>query len=396
MDALLPQRNDAPARMEPLAKLPVFWALEAKRVVVAGGTDAAAWKAELLAACGAHVDIYADELGEAFEMLLARKPEHPAARLTLHRRCWGPADLCDAALAIGDCDGEAEARAFCEAARGAGVPVNIIDKPAFCQFQFGSIVNRSPVVIAISTDGAAPILAQTIRRKIETLLPRSLKSWAALAQSLRDSVNRRLAPGQQRRAFWERFADRVFSTTDTPEEGVGGVLLAEAERLAEAPAMGRVTLVGAGPGDAELLTLKAVRALQAADVILFDDLVSSEVLELARREAKRMLVGRHGGRTSCGREETGEMMVTLAKAGKRVVRLTSGDPMIDGREGEELADLARNNIPVDVVPGITAASARAARLGFSALPDDISRVELRPAASDLVCYKRNHAGEARL
>lgn len=391
MDALLPQRNDAPARMEPLAKLPVFWALEGKRVVVAGGTDAAAWKAELLAACGAHVDIFADEFGEAFEMLLARKPEHSAARLTPHSRCWGPDDLCDADLAIGDCDGEAEARAFFAAARVAGVPVNVIDKPAFCQFQFGSIVNRSPVVIAISTDGAAPILAQTIRRKIETLLPRSLKSWATLAQSLRDSVNRRLAPGQQRRAFWERFADRVFSTTDTPEEGVGGVLLAEAERLAEAPAMARVTLVGAGPGDAELLTLKAVRALQAADVILFDDLVSPEVLELARREAKRLLVGRRGGRTSCGRE-----MVTLAKAGKRVVRLTSGDPMIDGREGEELADLARNNIPVDVVPGITAASARAARLGFSALPDDISRAELRPAASDLVCYKRNHAGEARL
>jgi len=247
------------------------------------------------------------------------------------------------------------------------VPVNVIDKPAFCQFQFGSIVNRSPVVVSISTDGAAPILAQAIRRRIETLLPRALKGWAELAHSLRDRINERLAPGPLRRAFWERFVDRAFSSSDTPEEGVGGQLLKEAERLREAPAhsKGRVTLVGAGPGDAELLTLKAVRALQGADVILFDDLVSSEVLELARREAKRMLVGKRGGRTSCRQEDINDMMVKLAKAGKRVVRLKSGDPMIFGRAGEEIAHLDRENIPVDVIPGITAASAMASRLGIS-------------------------------
>jgi len=349
--------------MEPLAKLPVFWALEAKRVVVAGGTDAAMWKAELLAACGARVDVYAETFGEAFEALLARAPVHPSARLTPHRRRWTPADLPGAMLAIGDC--EDDAKVFFAAARAAGVPVNVIDKPAFCQFQFGSIVNRSPVVVAISTDGAAPIVAQTIRRKIETLLPRSLKTWMALAQSLREAVNRRLQPGPQRRAFWERFSDRVFSTLDTPEEGVGGALLAEAERLAEAPATGRVTLVGAGPGDAELLTLKAVRVLQSADVILFDDLVSADVLELARREAKRMPVGKRGGRESCRQEDINATMVRLARAGKRVVRLKSGDPMVSGRAGEEIAHLDRENIPVDIVPGITAASAMASRLGLS-------------------------------
>jgi uroporphyrin-III C-methyltransferase/precorrin-2 dehydrogenase/sirohydrochlorin ferrochelatase len=143
------------------------------------------------------------------------------------------------------------------------------------------------------------------------------------------------------------------------------VLLAEAEKRAEAPASGRVTLVGAGPGDAGLLTLKAVRALQAADVILFDDLVSAEVLELARREAKRMLVGKRGGRTSCRQQDINDMMVKLAKAGNRVVRLKSGDPMIFGRAGEEIAHLQRENIPVDVVPGVTAASAMAAGLGLS-------------------------------
>lgn len=368
MDVLQQPRNEAPARMEPLAKLPVFWALESKRVVVAGGSDAAAWKAELLAACGAQVHVYADALSDTFEKLISRGAEHPQGGFIHHCRGWNKAIFADAAIAIADCEEDDEAKAFFDAARVAGVPVNVIDKPAFCQFQFGSIVNRSPVVVSISTDGAAPILAQAIRRRIETLLPRALKGWAELAQTLRDRVNERLTPGPLRRAFWERFVDRAFSSSDTPEEGVGGLLLEEADRLREAPAHssgGRVTLVGAGPGDAELLTLKAVRALQAADVILFDDLVSSEVLELARREARRMLVGKRGGRTSCRQEDINDMMVKLAKAGKRVVRLKSGDPMIFGRAGEEIAHLDRENIPVDVIPGITAASAMASRLGVS-------------------------------
>ncbi|EJL52445.1 uroporphyrin-III C-methyltransferase [Rhizobium sp. CF122] len=367
MDVLQPPRSETPARMEPLAKLPVFWALEGKRVIIAGGSDAAAWKAELLAACGAEVHIYAHELSDTFEKLILRGAEHPQGSFIHHAEAWNETIFTGAAIAIADCEGNDEAEAFFAAARMAGVPVNVIDKPAFCQFQFGSIVNRSPVVVSISTDGAAPILAQAIRRRIETLLPRALKGWAELAHSLRDRINERLAPGPLRRAFWERFVDRAFSSSDTPEEGVGGQLLKEAERLREAPAhsKGRVTLVGAGPGDAELLTLKAVRALQGADVILFDDLVSSEVLELARREAKRMLVGKRGGRTSCRQEDINDMMVKLAKAGKRVVRLKSGDPMIFGRAGEEIAHLDRENIPVDVIPGITAASAMASRLGIS-------------------------------
>lgn len=369
MDVLQQPRNDNPARMEPLAKLPVFWALEGKRVVVAGGSDAAAWKAELLAACGADVHVYAERLTDTFEKLILRGAEHPQGSFIHHPQAWDGSIIAGAAIAIADCGEDDEAQAFFDAASMAGVPVNVIDKPDCCQFQFGSIVNRSPVVVAISTDGAAPILAQAIRRRIETLLPRALKGWAELARSLRGAVNERLVSGPMRRAFWEGFVDRAFSSSDTPQEGVGGLLLKEAERLREAPAHslagGRVTLVGAGPGDAELMTLKAVRALQAADVILFDDLVSPEVLELARREAKRLLVGKRGGRTSCRQEDINEMMVKLAKAGKRVVRLKSGDPMIFGRAGEEIAHLDRENIPVDVIPGITAASAMASRLGIS-------------------------------
>lgn len=385
MDAMLSLPNEPldgrqAERMAPLAKLPVFWDLKGKPVLVAGGSDAAAWKAELLAACGADVHVFApsEDLGEVMCDLLNVLPEaSPPSRskegdnqsrrnrIRYHPHAWHRENFTAAALAIGDCETDEEARAFFSAARAAGVPVNVIDKPAYCQFQFGSIVNRSPVVVAISTDGAAPILAQAIRRRIETLLPPALKGWAQLAQALRDRVNERLAPGALRRRFWEGFVDRCFAGANTPGEGVGQALLDEATRLSGAPATGRVTLVGAGPGDAELLTLKAVRALQAADVILFDDLVSNEVLELARREAKRMLVGKRGGRQSCRQEDINDTMVALAKAGKRVVRLKSGDPMIFGRAGEEISRLAREGIPVDVVPGITAASAMAANLGVS-------------------------------
>ncbi|MCV3768964.1 siroheme synthase CysG [Rhizobium sp. TRM95796] len=351
--------NETESRIAPLAKLPVFWDLAGKRVVMAGGSDAAAWKTELLLACGAEVDLYCEttQLGDAMIALLDR------ASLRHHARPWSCSIFTGAAMALADCDDEAEAQAFFCAARAAGVPVNVIDKPEYCQFQFGSIVNRSPVIVSISTDGAAPILAQAIRQRIETLLPPALKQWAQLAQSLRESINRRLAPGLARRAFWERFALRSLTTNEPPPDDAGEALLALTDEISGQT--GSVTLVGAGPGDAELLTLKAMRALQSADVILFDDLVSPEVLELARREAKRFLVGKRGGRESCKQDDINDMMVRFAKAGKRVVRLKSGDPMIFGRAGEEIARLESEGIAVDIVPGITAASAMAASLKTS-------------------------------
>lgn len=373
MDALHPLQHDrkrsTPARMEPLAKLPVFFALEGKRVVLAGGSDGAAWKAELLVACGAQLEIYCPEheLSDTFKAILAEDQGKANPVMTHHDHPWHIGIFTNAAMALGDCESDEEAKAFYCAAKAAGVPVNVIDKPAFCQFQFGSIVNRSPVVIAISTDGAAPILAQAIRRRIETLLPPALKSWAEIAQSIREAINHRLRPGTERRTFWEAFVDRVFR--EQPEAETSEQLIADAQAIAASQARhggaGKVTLVGAGPGDAELLTLKAVRALQAADVILFDDLVSADVLELARREAKRMLVGKRGGRESCKQEDINATMISLAKSGKRVVRLKSGDPMIFGRAGEEIESLEREGIAVEIVPGVTSATAMAARLGAS-------------------------------
>lgn len=347
--------SDVPARVEPLSVLPVFFDLNGKRVLVAGGSDPAAWKAELLAAAGAHVNVAARELEDEMARLVKAGAVHHLPQE------WTSDLLEGCALAVAD-EGDSErAQAFVDAARIAGVPCNVIDNPTFCQFQFGTVVNRSPVVVGISTSGAAPILGQAVRRRIETLLPASLAAWGAIAQRLRETVAVRLPLGPARRAFWEAFVDRAFGPA--PAQVTETDLLA----LMEGPITtgGHVTFVGAGPGDPEHLTLKAVRALQAADVILFDDLVSQGVLELARREAKRILVGKRAGRPSCKQEEINDLMVQLAKAGRRVVRLKSGDPMIFGRAGEEMASLRDHGIAHDVVPGVTAGVALAARLKVS-------------------------------
>lgn len=402
----------APPRMAALATLPVFLDLAGKRAVVAGGSAAAAWKAELLAAAGAEVEVYAPDVAPEMTALVERGAA--AGSVSLIERAWTPEAIAGAAIAIADAGSDAEAAAFFRAAHSAGVPVNVIDKPAYCQFQFGAIVNRSPIVVAISTDGAAPILGQAIRRRIETLLPPALATWGRLARDVRDRVGERLAAGAPRRAFWERFVDRAFGPAPQATEQAALGTLIDDIATATAAARGRVTLVGAGPGDAELLTLKAVRALQAADVILYDDLVSDDVLELARREAKRMLVGKRGGRASCSQDDINALMVKLARQGRHVVRLKSGDPMIFGRAGEEIAELEEAGIPFEVVPGITSASSMAAALGLSlthrdfarsvrfvtgharsgALPDDLDWRGLAAPNSTLVVYMGGGTAQA--
>ena len=270
-----PSRRRRSARVEALASLPLFFPLKGRKVVLAGGTDAAAWKAELLAAAGAVVHVYAEHLDETFAALLTSGSVKGS--YVHHERTWCADCLNGASLAIGDAASDGEAQAFFCAARAAGVPVNVIDRPAFCEFQFGSIVNRSPVVVGISTNGVAPILGQAIRRRIETLLPAGLRDWAALAGRVRSGVLATLSAGSERRRFWEGFTDLAFSSRSIPDaedERAIDALLDEAGAVAA----GRVTIVGAGPGDAEHLTLKAMRTLQSADVILFDNQVDDTVL----------------------------------------------------------------------------------------------------------------------
>ncbi|HEY1606423.1 MAG TPA: siroheme synthase CysG [Allosphingosinicella sp.] len=323
------------ARIAPLPSLPLFHKLSGRKVVVVGTSEGAEWKAELIAAAGADV---------------------------VRLQHWTPAGLGGAALAVADLPDETEAIRFAAAARAAGVPVNLIDQPAFCDVQFGTIVNRNPILLAISTDGAAPMLGQSIRARIESVLPPGLSAWARAAKTWRPRLKERLAGFADRRAFWQRFTEAAWTHAGrAPDETDFATLL---EGTAQ-PAAGSVTLVGAGPGDPELLTLKAVRALQAATIILYDDLVGPEVLELARREAKRIAVGKKGHGPSCKQSDINARLVALARAGETVVRLKGGDPLIFGRAAEEIAACRAAGVKVSVVPGISAAQGAAASLGLS-------------------------------
>jgi uroporphyrin-III C-methyltransferase / precorrin-2 dehydrogenase / sirohydrochlorin ferrochelatase len=369
------------ARLAPLSRLPAFFALEGKRCVVAGGGGPAKWKAELLSAAGARVDIFAGDIGEDIRLLAAAPPAGP---IVVHERPWQPADIAGAAMAVAECADDEEAARFAAAARKAGVPVNVVDRPAFSDFAFGAIVNRSPLVIGISTDGAAPVFGQSIRAKIEALIPMGFARWAEAARQWRPHVQALARSFRGRRGFWEKFTERAIAA---PERAPTRHDLETLLKPTASPEPGSVVLVGAGPGDPELLTLRAVRALQSADVILFDSLVSPEVLDFARREAKKMLVGKTGYAPSCRQDDINDLMVSLAKAGRRVVRLKGGDPMIFGRADEEIAACRAARIAVDVVPGVTAAQAAAGRLKVSLT---------RRAKARRVQYITGHGRDGRL
>jgi uroporphyrin-III C-methyltransferase/precorrin-2 dehydrogenase/sirohydrochlorin ferrochelatase len=343
------------SRIAPLSRLPAFFALDGKRAVVGGGSAAATWKAELLSAAGAQVEVFA---AEPSEDMLALAAAPPNGGVIIQRRHWSADDFTGASIAVADCPDDKAAAQFAAAARSAGVPVNVIDRPAFCDFSFGAIVNRSPLVIGISTEGAAPVFGQAIRAKIEALIPQAFARWAAAALAWRPRLRALALPFRARRTFWERFTARAMAAPDrTPDEAELDGLLARAPRVG-----GSVTLVGAGPGNPELLTLRAVRALQSADVILFDDLVATDILDFARREAKKMLVGKTGHAPSCRQNDINALMISLAKGGRAVVRLKGGDPMIFGRADEEIAACRAAGVPIEVVPGITTAQGAASRL----------------------------------
>ncbi len=272
-----------PGSIEPLATLPIFFKLGGRRVLVAGGTPPAVWKAELIAAAGAQVIVVAAEPCPEMQEFAEAMPD----RIVLHRREWIAGDLDDAALAIGAFEGD-EGEPFREAAQAAGVPVNIIDVPPLCEFQFGTIVARSPLVIGISTDGAAPVFGQALRARIEALLPAEIGAWAVAAKAWREPLQALKLGFAARRRFWENFADMALEGGDrAPREEDRLACMAAAEAT-EAAATGRIILVGAGPGPTDQVTLGAVRALQSADVILHEAGVAPGVLGLGRREARRI------------------------------------------------------------------------------------------------------------
>jgi uroporphyrin-III C-methyltransferase/precorrin-2 dehydrogenase/sirohydrochlorin ferrochelatase len=401
--------------MEALARLPVFLALDAKRVVVAGNGPAAAWKAELLSAAGAEVEVFADN---PCVELRAVATQPPRGAIMLHDRTWQASDFAGAAVAVGGFDDDPEAQRFAAAARAAGVPVNVIDKPAHGDFSFGAIVNRSPLVIGISTDGAAPVFAQAIRARFEAMIPSGFARWADAAWRWRAAVQSAGLSFAARGRFWQAFTSFAVTHPDRePAQADFDAFLAKSRNEsrnksgnesrnvarnetrgdATADDAGSVTLVGAGPGDPELLTLRAVRALQSADIILIDDLVAPEILDFARREAKKMLVGKTGYGPSCKQDDINALMIRLAKAGKRVVRLKGGDPMIFGRAGEEIAACRAAGISIEVVPGITAAQGAAARLAVPLTQRRDSTSEVRaPARARRLQYVTGHGENGRL
>lgn len=325
------------ARMKDLERLPVFFALQGKRALVAGGSAGAAWKAELLSAAGARVHVYAAQVSEE---LLAVAAAAPHGSIVLHARDWIPEDLSGAAIAVGACQSDAEAEHFASATRAAGVPVNVIDKPNFSDFAFGAIVNRSPLVIGISTDGTAPVFAQAIRGKIEALIPAGFAFWVEAARRWRAAVKDCGLSFAGRRRFWQLFTAHAMSQPEeAPEQSHYEAFLTEVVEAGVPPDRGSITLIDVATGEADLLTLRAARALQAADVVLFDEAVPNEILDFARREASKISIAPTELRTAAP-------LLSLALAGKRVVRLRYGACATDN----SFETCRAAGIPVRLVP----------------------------------------------
>jgi uroporphyrin-III C-methyltransferase/precorrin-2 dehydrogenase/sirohydrochlorin ferrochelatase len=331
---------------------PVFFDLSGRRVLLAGGGETALQKLRLLRKAGARLLVVAS----AIEPEVALAVEEGAAEWRAEELTAAHFD--DAALAVIASGDEAKDRAGAALAKAARVPVNVVDRADLSDFIVPAIVDRDPVVIGISTAGAAPLLARRLRAAIEALLPARLGALARFAERFRGAVAAKIGNRQLRLRFWEQVFDGPVATAvldGRESQAAERMLTLVNSTAANDPAQGRVALVGAGPGDPELLTLKAHRLLQEADVIVYDRLVASAVLDLARRDARRIAVGKARGAHSLPQAEINRLLASEAHAGNRVVRLKGGDPFIFGRGGEELEYLEREGIAVEIVPGITAA-----------------------------------------
>ena len=337
---------------------PAFFDLTGRHVVVIGSGEEALRKIRLLAKTPADITVIADfwtDAAEAeFGARVTRVPQSVADRV-----------LTGAALAIIAVPNAECAAACARLARAKGVPVNVVDRPELCDFTVPSIADRGEVVAAVATGGAAPILAKDIREKLEALLPQRIGELAAFARDHRDTVKAAEADPTRRRALWETILrGPVGEAVLSGEAEAAGRLLADLLAGAGRKAAGVIHIVGAGPGDPELLTLKALRLLQDADIVFYDRLVGEGVLDLIRRDAERVSVGKSKGDHSVPQEDIHALMIAAAREGKRVVRLKGGDPFVFGRGGEELEAVEAAGIEAHVVPGISSALGCAASAGL--------------------------------
>ncbi|NEX21049.1 uroporphyrinogen-III C-methyltransferase [Thiorhodococcus mannitoliphagus] len=340
--------------------LPVFLDMQGRSCLVVGGGGTAARKVGNLVRAGAAVRVVSPEICDALDRRAKSGDlEHLA-------RPFEPGDVAGNALIIAATDDRAVNREVARLANEHQIPVNVVDDPDACTFILPSIVDRAPVTVAVSTGRASPVLARLLRTKLESLIPAGYGRLAELSGKYRDRVKARFTDQRDRRRFWDRVlegavAERIFAGQFEEAEAI-----IEQELAPDALEhdMGEVYLVGAGPGDPDLLTFRALRLIQQADVVVYDRLVADAILQMARRDAKRIYVGKQRNHHAMRQEEINRLLADLAKDGHRVLRLKGGDPFIFGRGGEEIDTLAAEGVPFQVIPGITAASGCAAYAGI--------------------------------
>ena len=341
--------------------LPIFLQLKDKPCLVIGGGEVAARKVSLLLKAGARITVVAQKLGPSLSQMTSE------GKVTYQSGEFDSKLIQEHVLVIAATDNESVNRQVYEAALMNGKPVNVVDKPDISSFIMPSIIDRSPVIVAVSTGGASPVFARLMRAHLETLIPSSYGRLAKLAAKFRDKVKEHIKNSAERRHFWEDvlqgpIAEMVYSGR---EDAASDALNRKLEAMdRNAKPVGEVYLVGGGPGDPDLLTFRALRLMQQADVVVYDRLVSPAVLELVRRDALKIYAGKERDHHVLPQEDINQLLIRLAKEGKRVVRLKGGDPFIFGRGGEEIDTLASEGIPFQVVPGITAASGCASYAGI--------------------------------
>lgn len=337
--------------------LPLFHKLKERPVLVVGGGEVALRKARLLAEAGAQLRVVAPDIRSELQAM--------AGEQGMFLRGYQTDDLQGVGLVIAATDDEPLNARISAEAQALGIPVNVVDAPALCSVIFPAIVDRSPLIVAVSSGGDAPVLARLIRAKIETWIPATYGQLANLGKRFRERVKLMFPDVQQRRVFWEDvFQGPIAESVFAGKPAEGERLLEERLAGAAPRALGEVYLVGAGPGDPDLLTFRALRLMQQADVVLYDRLVAAPIIDLCRRDAERIYVGKRRADHAVPQEQINQLLIDLAREGKRVLRLKGGDPFIFGRGGEEIEQLAAEGIPFQVVPGITAASGCAAYAGI--------------------------------
>ena len=349
--------------------LPIFLNVRAQNCLIVGGGEVAYRKAVLLDRAGARLRVVAPEINPHLEALVI------AGAGELHRRAYIEQDMEGVFLAIAATDDEAVNAEVSHAAKARGLPVNVVDKPSLCSFIVPAIVDRSPVVIAISSGGASPVLTRKLKEKLETMVPAAYGRLALLLGGFRGRAKSVITDFKRRTRFWEALLsgplqEIVFAGKEEEARRYIEQRLSESDEIST---QGEVYLVGAGPGDPDLLTLKALRLMQEADVVLYDRLVSPEIMQRVRPDAEKINVGKERTNHLVPQEEINDMLVRLALEGNKVLRLKGGDPFIFGRGGEEIDKLAEARIPFQVIPGITAASGCACYAGIPLTHRDYSQ-----------------------